>query len=656
LTVNPVFEFTNSVSICEGENYTEGSSTYTVAGTYTDMYTSTSGCDSTIITVLNVNALPTGILSGGDQICSGDSAAFLIELTGNSPWVIEVINGTSIETFNSTTNSFIYSNEEAGTYQLELISDQFCSAQGQGSAELIVNPIPALSMPNSGLICEGSQGSLELSLDGTADFEIIYSVNGIIQDPIESYTNQSEILLIEAGNYEIISIEDAFCIGNSDAAATVEIVDLPTAEISGDFTICQNDTAIIPISLTGSQPWVIEYSINGIPENPVTTNLQEFFLTASQPGTYQITAINDQNCSGLFSGSATVKNYPPLTVSFSDLLSICQGESLILQAMAFGGNDAMYTYEWFNGELTQTGDSIEINPFESTDYLLTVTDACGTSVTSTIPITVHSLPNISIDVVMDEFCDAGVLQVNNTTPNEFIENCIWYINGDTISGCEQLNYDLIQQGAYDLELFVSSPEGCSNIRAFDSIAQVFPTPIANWEFNPESPSIIENGVQFIDLSSGATDYNWTIEEIGVVSNEPSPDYFFPVSEVGVSWFVCQEVSNQFGCSDQFCQPVVIFGELSVWVPNSFTPNGDGLNDIFKPVVIGADPSDYVFRIWDRYGHVLFESNEIGAGWDGQGAKNSNHYSQNGVYTWQLITKQIGSSNKEKFLGTVTLVR
>jgi len=192
--------------------------------------------------------------------------------------------------------------------------------------------------------------------------------------------------------------------------------------------------------------------------------------------------------------------------------------------------------------------------------------------------------------------------------------------------------------------------------SFDSIAQVLPTPIAAWDHTPESPSIIENEIQLIDQSVEAETYQWSIDGIGVISNEASPYYSFPISEVGTAWNICQEVTNVYGCRDELCLPVVVQGELSIWVPSAFTPDGDGINEKFRPIVVGGDPDDFVFRVYDRWGNVVFETIDMNEGWSGQGLKKQDYFVPDGIYSWQLIVRRLNSSEKVEQKGSVTILR
>src|SRR5690606_36131591 len=80
------------------------------------------------------------------------------------------------------------------------------------------------------------------------------------------------------------------------------------------------------------------------------------------------------------------------------------------------------------------------------------------------------------------------------------------------------------------------------------------------------------------------------------------------------YIVKQIKTNAFGCSDTLKKLIVIEDEFAFFIPNAFTPNGDGLNDTFYPVIYGV--TEYAFYIFDRWGNVVFQSNQIGEAWNG----------------------------------------
>jgi gliding motility-associated-like protein len=119
--------------------------------------------------------------------------------------------------------------------------------------------------------------------------------------------------------------------------------------------------------------------------------------------------------------------------------------------------------------------------------------------------------------------------------------------------------------------------------------------------------------------------------------------------------VCLTATNIYGCTDSICENIVLQGVQLIYVPNAFTPDGDGRNDVFLPIVSGIDRSDYVFRIFDRWGQKIFETEKTDEPWLGN-INGGGHYVQNDVYVWQIITKDLISGESKDYVGHVTIVR
>jgi gliding motility-associated-like protein len=96
-------------------------------------------------------------------------------------------------------------------------------------------------------------------------------------------------------------------------------------------------------------------------------------------------------------------------------------------------------------------------------------------------------------------------------------------------------------------------------------------------------------------------------------------------------------------------------QLQVWVPNAFTPEQDGLNEIFLPIINGANPSTYHFMIFDRWGTLIFESFDIGEPWIGD-IRGGNGFAQDGTYVWRLEVQPLVDRSLKVFTGFVTVLR
>ncbi|MFN5182015.1 MAG: gliding motility-associated C-terminal domain-containing protein, partial [Bacteroidota bacterium] len=109
-----------------------------------------------------------------------------------------------------------------------------------------------------------------------------------------------------------------------------------------------------------------------------------------------------------------------------------------------------------------------------------------------------------------------------------------------------------------------------------------------------------------------------------------------------------------GCSDSVQHTVYIADEFSLYVPNAFTPNQDGKNEVFQPKGLGVDEQNYAFYIYDRWGTLIFETTDWNKGWDGR-VQNKPEIVQQDVYVWKIDLKTWNGERKS-YIGKVTLVK
>ena len=131
-----------------------------------------------------------------------------------------------------------------------------------------------------------------------------------------------------------------------------------------------------------------------------------------------------------------------------------------------------------------------------------------------------------------------------------------------------------------------------------------------------------------------------------------PTFIFP-TDLAAEYEVCLTVETLNGCVDTHCDTINVRDEFVVYVPNAFSPDGDGDNDVFIPVLAGFDVESYEFLIFDRWGELIFESRHSNVGWDGSVG---GYDPKPDVYVWKLIVRSEFDAEAKEFHGHVTLVR
>src|ERR1017187_5901086 len=325
---------------------------------------------------------------------------------------------------------------------------------------------------------------------------------------------------------------------------------------------------------------------------------------------YSITSTDANGCT-ITGGPITINVTPPLAVITMATAQICQGQSATIGAIATGGN-GHYTYIWDNGIGTANG-IITVNPTVTTIYTVTVTDSCTIpNVTATDTVVVNSAPTVEFYGFPVSGCNPITVKFTNltTSPLPIIK---WEWNfGDGSAHSDSMNPSHIYNtpGLFSVTLVATSSSNCVSTLTDSAYIDVYPNPVARFLINPLITTILSPEISFLDQSQGADTVTYTFGD-GSSSTLRNP--FHSYTDTGIYW-ITQYVMNQYGCTDSISGLVTITMDYEFYVPSAFTPNGNGTNDWFSGV--GRNVTNYQMLIFDRWGELLFSSNDMGNGWDG----------------------------------------
>jgi len=181
-------------------------------------------------------------------------------------------------------------------------------------------------------------------------------------------------------------------------------------------------------------------------------------------------------------------------------------------------------------------------------------------------------------------------------------------------------------------------------------------PVASFNAEEGTQTVINPQFQFLNESSGNNQNFWFFGPAGLYGNsvETEPLFSFP-NEVG-TYMVTLVVQDSLGCRDTLIRTVDVIDEFLFFMPNSFSPNGDGINDFLEAQGSDILTSDFEFQIFDRWGRMVFESKEFPFKWDGGGDRRSEYFLASGVYVWRMQTKRASTTDKIEKNGHLTIIR
>lgn len=275
--------------------------------------------------------------------------------------------------------------------------------------------------------------------------------------------------------------------------------------------------------------------------------------------------------------------------------------------------------------------------------------------TAVVSLLINPLPIISFLAEPDSGCHPLTVTFTNTTDPAFLDGqCVWDL-GDGLAGvnaCDSLVHAYEEPGWYNVSLEITTPEGCTDHFTLEGAVLVEPTPTADFIWTPGVGTLENSTLLFTATDPHASLFDWTFAGADS-SDQRQVAHAFPDVFSG-EYEVCLHVEDRYGCADSLCQDITVTIPL-LYTPNAFSPDGNGYNEVFLPIISGMVLEDHELMIFDRWGQEVFVSTDPTVGWNGS-LKNSGEVLPVGVYNWRLIERPFGSSDKKDWFGTVTLLR
>ncbi len=339
----------------------------------------------------------------------------------------------------------------------------------------------------------------------------------------------------------------------------------------------------------------------------------------------------------------------------SDSLFFCD-KCTHLETPITGGTEPLL-YNWTPAELLATPNAREsdCNLTENTTFQIIVSDRWGclvdtcyhtALVTSTPVLEGHYHISPSVICVPE-----GVEFLSTATPASTHQWIIFNDNmRDTIYGANQ-NYIFTEPGKYSITFRAYEAEACDTSLTLINYINAGLQPTALFHFDPAEAEVGQE-VLFTNESEGLNvHYQWSFGD-GSNSNEENPSHVYN-SENSENYTVILTVSDDANCQDIYTASVPVVDNHVLYVPNSFTPNQDGLNDVFQPVV--ACVARYYIMIYDRNGSLVFASDNPEIGWNGK--TSSGLDCPSGVYTYYINYVRYNNLKQELLkTGSINLLR
>ena len=400
-----------------------------------------------------------------------------------------------------------------------------------------------------------------------------------------------------------------------------------------------------------STTYNLTYNLNGLPVGPVsitTDSNGDFVISGIPGGTYDGITIELAGCSStdLYSG-VLAPIYPTAPIAFTDS-TYCEGDPIadLNGISAFGG-----TMTWYDdaGLTSQVGAGpaytvLDTDPGTYTYYVTETLSNCeGPSSTVTVIISpTPTAPVVSGDV---NYCDGDAVANLSVTP-QGAGTVTWYSDAlltDSIgvgstytpaTGVDTVTYYVIET----VNNCVSSVSSMT--------VTIYPNPVAAFEPTPSSGNVPLD-VYFDNTSVGGNTFAWDLGD-GTTSTSFDPsNTFTETGEYNISLYIV----DANGCIDSTSAVIIVEGLSTLIIPNIFTPNGDGSNDVFN--LTGTNITEIKGTVMNRWGQVVYQFNTLEAGWTGRTV--SGIEAAEGTYYY--IIDAVGADGQEyNYQGPFQLIR
>ena len=595
------------------------------AGSYTVTVKDHDGCTATASVTITqpaaVLSVTTTFTHASCNLPNGTATA--IPAGGTTPYAY--MWTPSAET-NATATSL-----NAGSYTVTVTDAHGCTASAPVTVTQPSAVIATIS-GTTGVSCNrGNNGTATaVAGGGSAPYNYIWSPGG--------NTNAYGTGLA-AGTYTM-TITDANGCSASVSATITEPTSLALT-VSGPNTVCQGSSGSFTASAAGgTMPYAYAWS------SGATTSIAS--ITPASPQTYTVLVTDANGCTA--TGQISVDFGPQLTLTTSGQNSICSGASANICAYAAGGTGGI-TYVWAPGNLT-TG-CITVSPSSNTVYTVTAMDNCGATASATCTVKISTFPSVNMSADIYVGCAPLCIQFRNNTQDTAAAQYMWsFGNGDTMQS-ESPVYCYSTAGSYNVSLTVTNGNGCSATLKKAGMITVYTPPKAAFTYSPQPVSILSPTVQFTDQSKdqyGIVTRLWNFGD-GSDSTSKMENPTHTYQDTG-SYCANLIVMNSHGCTDTTTNCLVVAPAFTLYIPSAFSPNGDGVNDVFQPV--GKYVQSFEMYIFDRWGMQLYHTADITRGWNGS-VRGGSNIAQEDTYIYKILVTD-SQGIQHSYIGNVSIIK
>lgn len=614
--------------------------------------TTTNGCSSNLTTKIYPTITKAAFTHQG-SVCLNNSIAFKdssrsydTKDTSDVPiitWLWDFGDGTT-----STLKDPAHVYNKLGNYTVKLIAinQKGCADTARHTINVLRVPLADFSPIDA---CKGNSASFT-DLSTTTDGNIINWSWKFGDGDTSSLQNPTHLYTATGTKTVTLSVKtDLGCMVSISKALKIWPAPKPlfsASDVCLEFqTIFQNKStpgdALDPI-----QTWQWSMGDN----SPMTSSKTPIHKYA-KTGTYSVvlTATSQRGCSDDTSIAVNVLPPPQSDFTASDG---CPGVAMVFTNNSTPAKD-ITNYEWNFDDKTALSNQKSPEHMYAKHGLYKVTltvktsFGCSDSITKTVD--VSPPPDIDFDANKYEDCSplcADFLD-HSYSSYDTINKWSWDFGDGENSNTRNPSHCYVKPGVYSVSLKVTTVLGCEGSLTWPNMMRVHPFPTAAFNIATEGILTDTTVVSFYNQSIGAKEWLWNFGDKSPLSSAQHPSHVF--GDTG-TYSVKLIAVSEHGCKDSTINNLTILPIFRFYIPNAFTPNGNGRNDLFYGYGIGV--IEYKLTIFDRWGEKIFETNDIDEGWNGE---LENTKVQEDVYVYMVWLRDV-FKRPHRYHGIVTVIR
>ncbi len=461
---------------------------------------------------------------------------------------------------------------------------------------------------------------------------------------------------LTSGSYSCHIVSSLGC--SFDTIVTLIATNANPIATFGDTKACDGFTMPFTESSSTAVGILTTWSWNFGDSSPLSPLQNPTHLYANT-GTYPVSLIvtNSNGCKDTMIKNVVVHPVPNALFSTEN---VCKGSIVPFNDLStIAAPDVLQFWSWNFGDATPLNNNQNTLHLYAaigtyTVQLLVVSNfGCRDSISKAItinpnPVVVFSTPDtVGCNPLCVNFQNSSTIATGSNA------SLLWNFGDGTTSAQASnhcfINNSVFTPSTFEVSLTVTSDSGCVSILAKNSYITVNPNPIADINVDKNVTSIIDPIITFTNLSSGENAWSWNFGDNTTSSIEaPLPHSYADTGRYQITLIV----SNQYSCYDTTNKTIVIEPDWALFIPNTFTPNGDGINETFQGIGFGL--LEYEMMIFDRWGNKIYETKKYNDPWDGK-ANTGSEMAQIDSYVYLINIKDV-KKIKHSYRGIINLVK